>query len=237
MNDIKHNDYSNKTALVTGSTSGIGLAIAKSLLDLGCFVFLNYSRSDDSAQNVKSDLDVCHKGKFEIIKADLSSETEVDFLTEFVKGKVDKLDYIILNLGITCRGDFSTLTRNDWSRVINTNLSMPFFLLQNFDGMMGDYGRVVFIGSVLGIYPHSVSIPYGVTKAAIHFMVQTLVKYFATRFITVNAIAPGFVDTDWHALKSQELRKKIESKIALKRFATPSEISALCVSVIENDYI
>ena len=89
----------------------------------------------------------------------------------------------------------------------------------------------------MGKYPHSLSISYGVSKAGVHMMAKYLVKEFAPRKITVNVIVPGFVDTPWQKDRPAEIRKSIESKVALERFALLEEVADLCMSVIKNGYI
>ena len=119
--------------------------------------------------------------------------------------------------------------------IINVNLTEPFFLVQKTK--MNDNGRIIFISSILAEIPHSISISYPVTKAAINALVKNLVKHFAERKITVNAVAPGFIDTDWHKNKSEEVMKKITDRIALGWFGNVENVSSLVMEIINNDYI
>jgi len=155
--------------------------------------------------------------------------------TTQVSKNIKPLDVLILNAGITDRSDFGKISRAEWNKVIETNLTEPFFLVQNLD--INDNGRVIFISSILGEIPHSVSMGYPVTKAAINAVVKNLVKHLSHRKITVNAVAPGFINTDWHKHKSPELIKRIENKIALGRFGNVSEVSSLVMEIINNEYI
>ena len=148
---------------------------------------------------------------------------------------IEPLDVLVLNAGITDKTEFGSITRSKWDNVIETNLTEPFFLAQDLD--IKDNGRVVFISSVMGEIPHGVSISYPVSKAAVNSLVKNLVKYFAHKKITVNAVAPGFIDTDWHKDKDVKLIAKIESKIALGRFGNVSEVSSLVMEIINNEYI
>jgi 3-oxoacyl-[acyl-carrier protein] reductase len=97
-------------------------------------------------------------------------------------------------------------------------------------------GSVTFTGSLMGIEPHSVSLAYGVSKSAVHALVKNLVKFLLPYDIRVNAVAPGFVDTDWQKTKPVEIRKSIESKIAVGRFCAPEEIAEVFLMLIENHY-
>ena len=227
----------NKIAIVTGSTKGIGKAISEKLLEQGCFVFLNYATDDTTAETLVKDLEKRYKNNFAIIKADLSTYAGLDRMAFEVLSFKKSIDYLILNTGITERISFGELTPEIWNKVMNTNLNIPFFTVQKFAPNLSDYGRILFIGSLLGQAPHSLSIPYGVSKGGINSLVKYLVKEFCDRNITCNAILPGFVDTDWQKGKNPELRSSIEEKIALKRFAKPEEIAELCYNVIKNDYI
>lgn len=225
-----------KIALVTGSTKGIGKQIAVDLLCSGHFVILNYAHSDDIAESVSSELRKI-SDSFTIIKADLSSIDGLERLMSGVFKVTNVIDILILNAGITIRSEFEELTLEQWSSVFNVNLTVPFFLVQNVYKIMRYNGKILFVGSVLGRFPHSVSIPYGVSKGALEILVKYLVQYVLEKKITVNVVAPGFTDTDWQKGKDPDQRKRIEAKIASKRFADACEISSTCLHLIENSYI
>ena len=223
-------------ALVTGSTQGIGKQIALDLLKQGCFVFLNYSNSEKNANDTRQEL-LKISTNFMIVKADLSVSDGINFLISEIKDKTHFIDYIVLNAAITNRTDFTLITRAEWDTVINMNLTAPFFLIQGLNEIISMGGRIVLIGALLGIVPHAISIPYGVSKAGLHMMAKYLVKVFADRKITVNVIAPGFIETPWQADKAPDHRKRIEEKIAMNRFGTVSEVSSTCLEIIKNGYI
>ena len=225
-----------KYALVTGSTKGIGKQIALDLLKSGCFVFLNYANSSDTSDEVELEFSRISKN-FTNIKADLSSFEGLECLLKSVKGATEVLDYLILNAGVTDRTEFGKFTPKKWNHVIDANLTIPFFIVQGLSDLLNCDGRIIFIGALMGMLPHAVSIPYGVSKAGLHMLAKYLVKIFAGKRITVNVIAPGFVDTPWQITKEVDHRKRIESKIALGRFGLVSEISSTCMHLIENGYI
>ena len=216
-----------KFAVVTGSSAGIGLAIAKKLMDNGYFVFLNGRREYLTAE-LPSD-------RYMYIKADLSVPDGVARLTDAVLSVTDSIDCLVLNAGATCRKDIGEITYEDWQLVMDTNVNMPFFLVQKLLPHIKADGSILFISSMLSQKPHATSLPYGVSKAAVNALVQNLVK--STGSVRVNCICPGFVETDWQLEKPEWLREKIASKIALKRFATPEEIADMCVKTICNTYI
>jgi 3-oxoacyl-[acyl-carrier protein] reductase len=225
-----------KYALVTGSTKGIGRQIGIDLLKRGHFVIFNYAHSDAHAEILYKDSEYISRNRI-IIKADLSTLKGAVDLIEGMRNVTSSLDYIVFNVGMTDRNSFENIIVDEWNKVINANLTVPFFLLQSLNFNIEDNGRIIFIGSMLGNVPHSISISYGVSKAGLNMLAKCLVKYFAPRKITVNVVAPGFVETEWQKSKDVEHKKEIENKIALKRFAIPEEISQTCMHLIDNQYI
>lgn len=223
--------------LVTGGTKGIGKAIVLKYLHQGCYAIITYSSDDETAELFQRELDVNYKDKYEIIKADLSKIEEVKIMCNIIRCKYRKIDYLILNAGATNRNSFSDMTIDEWNYVINVNLTMPFFIVQSLVDCIIKGGSILFIGAVMGIYPYAISIPYAVSKAGVHMLSRQLVKHLAPYKITVNTIAPGFVDTPWQKSKPLEQRIRIENKIALKRFALPEEIAQLCWDISQNAYI
>ena len=225
-----------KYAVVTGSTKGIGKAIAIRLLREGYYVIINYSNDDNAAAQWKDEAKE-YEGRYSIIKAKLSDyETAMTFAKK-VKGIINHIDCIVFNCGMTDRCAFSDISKESWEQVMNTNLNVPFYILQHLNDALRDGGNIIFIGSILGIYPHASSLGYAVSKAAVHQMAKELVKVFADRHFTVNAIASGFVDTPWQSTKPKEQKERIEEKIALKRFGYPEEIANLCMTIIDTPYI
>jgi len=220
----------NKIALITGGTKGIGRAIANALTKQNVHLFINYANDEDSAKKTKREL------KATIIQADMSKYIGFNkFLIDIRKMK--KLDYLILNVGITDRTPFGKINFYNWDKVFRTNLTIPFMLVQALKNRINENGKIVFISSISGIIPDSSSISYGVSKASINMLVKYLAKEFAPKKITVNAIAPAYVNTGWHVSKSKAQIKRIEQKNLLKRFAEPEEIAKAVMMVIENDYI
>jgi len=222
-----------KQALVTGSTKGIGLAVAEALLARGYFVYLNYARDDASAAALQLD-----SQRTRILKADLSTQAGLaDLLAQLPADADFSLDCLVLNAGLTCRTPFGQVGAEEWETVMNANVTVPFLLVQALRERLAPGASVIFIGSSMGIHPHAVSVAYSVTKAAVHMMAKSLVKVFADQRVRVNAVAPGFVDTEWQKDKPQWLRDKIAGKIALNRFASPDEIADACLFLLDNQYV
>lgn len=227
-----------KKAIVTGSTQGIGKSIGQSLLENGYFVTFNYAHNEQAAQDLHMDLQEKFAGQYTIIRADLSEYDEAkEFAMACKKVNGGKIDVLVLNAAMTSREPFEKVTWEDWKKVMDTNLNVPFFLTQEFADSLKNQGSILFIGSMLGQYPHAVSTAYGVSKAGIQFLAKSLVKEFETRQVRVNCICPGFVETTWQKNKEEAHRRRIMDKIALHRFAEPREIADFALAVLENHYL
>ena len=226
-----------KYAFVSGSTKGIGKAIGLKLLEEGYYVLFNYNSSDENALLLRSEIESKYPDQFDILKADLSDIDKIESITTQITSKCNKLDVIVFNAGLTDRNLFGEIKPKDWINVFNANLNVPFFLMQSLKDYMCPNGNIIFVGSMLGNIPHSVSISYGVSKSAVHALVSNMVKFLSIDKIRINAIAPGFVDTEWQKQKPEWLKEKIKGKVALKRFAQPEEIARLCYHIIQNEYL
>jgi 3-oxoacyl-[acyl-carrier protein] reductase len=225
-----------KYAIVTGGTRGIGKQICIDLLKNGFFVITNYASDQIAAEIARTEF-LEYSENFSVVRFDQSSDKEIENFTNFIKTKTNKLHCIVCNTGITNRGNLNSITNHDWEKVFKVNVHSHFYLIRDLDTLLQEKSRIIFIGSLLGTLPHSCSITYGVTKAAIHALSKYLVKQFADRQITVNTISPGFVETDWQKNKPKEQRINIYNKTALNRFATVNEISNVLMMLIENDFI
>ncbi len=226
-----------KYAFVTGSTKGIGKAIGIKLLQEDYHVIFNYCNSEKSAQDLNTILQENYDGKYDILKADLSNLESVQSISEEINKLVPYLNTVVFNAGITDRSVFGEIEQDNWLKVFNANLNVPFFLMQALAPNIQHGGSIVFIGSMLGNIPHSVSTSYGVSKSAVHALVKNMVKFLSKDNITINAIAPGFVDTDWQKEKPEWLREKIKGKVALKRFAQEDEVAQLCLNITQTPYL
>ncbi len=225
-----------KYAIVTASTKGIGRAIGNSLLDAGYYVIFNYSSDAEAAERLKTDIPG-EGERYSIIQQKLETAEDADAFVSSCLKINDGFDVIVCNAGCTDRTPWAEISPGSWSHVMDVNVNTPACMLRLLDTHIKKSGNVVFIGSDMGIYPHAASIPYSVSKAAVHALAKSLVKVYEDRSIRVNAIAPGFVDTPWQKGKPENIRKNIEDKVALHRFADPEEIAAMVMSVIENGYI
>ncbi|MCL2078873.1 MAG: SDR family oxidoreductase [Oscillospiraceae bacterium] len=227
-----------KYALVTGATSGIGLAIAEIMLKNGYFVFLNYSRDKSRADSVYSQFSQ-YNNQMSFIKADLSEYPGVEEIAEVVQKKNVRLSYLVINFGMTDRSPFGDVSIDNWDRVMRANVSVPFFIIQKLAALnlFADDASVLCVSSLMASIPHSVSVSYGVSKAALSALSMNLVKYLAPLGVRINAVEPGFVDTPWQQEKTHDQRERIIAKTALGRFAEPREVAEICYAILENTYL
>ena len=120
---------------------------------------------------------------------------------------------------------------------MNVNVNVPAEIIRRFDPLFENNSSIVMISSAMSVYPHAVSVPYTVSKAAVNGLALALVKEYCDRNIRVNAILPGFVDTQWQKNKSEAQRKRITDKIALNRFAQPEEIAEAVMFAVKSSYL
>ena len=223
-----------KNAIVTGGTKGIGLAITEMLLNEGYFVYATYGSDDSAAQKMRENLSA-FQGSFSVERVDQSNVDDVHRFTNQLKD-VD-IHCIVCNAGTTVRKKTAELTDEDWLWMMQVNVNSHFFLLRDLWQQIQPNSRLIFIGSMMAIEPHATSLPYAVTKAALHAMAKNLVKDFAGTGTTVNVIAPGFVETEWQKNKPQEIRERICAKTAIHRFATIEEIADTALFLLRNPFI
>ena len=226
-----------KYALITGGTKGIGFSVAKCLGKMGYNLLLTYGTDTINAQKSSSLLRNEFKVDVTTIQADSTDKKAIDIISHHIDNRGIKLNVIIFNAGVTCRDNFEEMKYEDWDRVFFANVHFPVFLLQRLINNINSGGSIIFTGSLMGILPHAMSLSYGVTKAAVHSLVKNLVKFLAPHNIRVNAVAPGFVDTEWQKDKPAEIRKNIENKISLGRFCDPDELTGIYKLFIENTYL
>lgn len=224
-----------KNAIVTGATRGIGLATAEMLLKEGYHVTVTYAYDEDSVPSCKERLSAVGDA-FEILWVDQTNKQEMHDFALKMRGK-GHIDCIVCNAGMTLRSGLQEIDEDSWEKVMQMNVNSNVYLIRDLFDVIPHGSRIVFTGSLMGILPHSVSLSYGVTKAAVLALAKNLVKFFEGTNTTVNAIAPGFVETDWQKNKPMEIRNNIYNKTAIKRFAAPEEIADAVRFCINNAFV
>ena len=224
-----------KITVITGGTSGIGRGIAEKILAESAKedrIFVTYGHDEKKAAVFRDSLPEEKKSQVILMKADMSSYDEMMAFVEELKKRADHIDWLVSNAGISTYAKYEDYTFDEW-----TKLSVPVFMVKELRPMMVEGGSVLFTGSYAGQQAYSSSLVYGVTKAAIHFLTKSLVKEFEPKGITVNAIAPGFIETPWHSARTQESYDRINRKIALHRFGTVEEVADMAYAVLSNGYM
>jgi NAD(P)-dependent dehydrogenase (short-subunit alcohol dehydrogenase family) len=225
-------DNSNKTALVTGASRGIGRATALALADAGTRVIIHYGRSAKDANSLLNEIRAAN-GRAETVSADLSSPDGPAALAKQVREIVDtRLDILVANAGISIAAPIEDHTVEDFDRLFATNVRGPFFLMQQLLPLLGENSSVVLVSSLAarvapGSSQGAISLPaYASTKGAL----DTLVKHFAAilgpRGIRVNAVAPGVIETDMSSFTKTEAGRDLALGMqALKRIGQPADVA------------
>ncbi|MCD8502450.1 MAG: 3-oxoacyl-[acyl-carrier-protein] reductase [Bacillaceae bacterium] len=224
-----------KVALVTGASRGIGRAIAIDLAKHGANLVVNYAGNKEKAEQVVSE--VKEYGVEAIaVKADVANADEV---AQMVKQTIDlfgSLDILINNAGITKDGLIMRMKEDDWDSVINTNLKGVFNCSKAVTRQMMKqrYGRIVNISSVVGVLGNAGQANYVAAKAGVIGLTKSLARELANRNINVNAVAPGFIETDMTGDLPEELRHSLLQQVPLSRLGKAEEIASV-VSFLVSD--
>lgn len=225
----------NKVAVVTGASRGIGKAIALTLAGYGASVVVNYNGSKDKAEEVVNEIKA-NGGNAISYQADISDFEAVKTMFADVIKELGKIDILVNNAGITRDNLILKMSEEDFDAVINTNLKGVFNCLKHASRIMLKQkgGRIVNISSIVGVTGNPGQTNYSAAKAGVIGMTKTLAKELGSRGITVNAVAPGYINTDMTAVLSDELKGKVTENIPLRRLGEVADI-AEAVAFLASD--
>lgn len=230
----------NKVALVTGGTRGIGRKIAEKFAENGYNLVLNYVSSNVDLEVIKEAFKKYNNSVL-ILKADVSKYEECENLVKEAINKFGKVDVLVNNAGITKDGLIAMMKEENFSKVIDVNLKGTFNMCRNLVPYMmkNKSGNIVNISSVVGIVWNAGQSNYAASKAGVIGFSKALAKELAGRNIRVNAVAPGFIDTDMTSILSDKVKENIYSQIPLKRMGKAKEVANVVyfLSSEESSYI
>ena len=225
-----------RTALVTGGSRGIGRAVALALAEEGADIAVNYVSSETAARDV---VDHARKmGRKAILaQADVSDYPDTFRMAQDVLKEFGHLDILVNNAGINSDTTFVKMNHAAWRRVLGTNLDGVFNCTKVFvDQMLAqNYGRVVNMTSVIGQIGNFGQANYAASKAGVAAFTKSRAKELAGRGVTVNAIAPGFIETEMVAGIPDKVKERLLAQIPLKRFGTAEEIARAVVYIVSSD--
>lgn len=219
-------DFSNRVALVTGSSSGIGAAIARELAAGGAKVAVHYRGNAEGAQKVMSQIAEAG-GVCRIYQADVSDVEQAATLVKQVQSDFGGLDILVNNAGTTRDTLLMTMKEEDWDIVINTNLRSVYAVTKAaLRGMIRQkWGRIINITSVVGLSGQAGQANYAASKAGVIGFTKSLAREVASRNITVNAVAPGFIPTALTDVLTPEQKASILASTPMGRMGTPEEVA------------
>jgi 3-oxoacyl-[acyl-carrier protein] reductase len=219
-----------QVALVTGASRGIGRAIALSLSRAGAHVIVNYRGNQAAAEESLSAI-IAQGGKGELCPFDVADETQIEAAVKNIVDRHQKIDILVNNAGVTVDSLLIRVKPADWDQVIGTNLKGTVLCTKIVTRYMigRRYGRIINISSVVGQMGNVGQALYAASKAGIIGFTKTVARECATRGVTVNAVAPGFIETDMTAKLPEKRREEFLKQIPLGRFGTCAEVAEMIV--------
>lgn len=217
-----------KVALVTGASRGIGRAIALSLAEAGADVVINYSGNEAKANEVVAEIEKMGRRAL-AIRANVAEFAQVEQMVEQVLSHYGKLDILVNNAGITRDNLIMRMKEEDWDLVIDTNLKGVFNCIKAVTRPMMKQrsGRIINISSVVGVMGNAGQANYVAAKAGVIGLTKSTAKELASRGITVNAVAPGFIETDMTDVLGENVREELMKLIPLSRLGKPEDVAHL----------
>ena len=216
----------NRVAFVTGASRGIGKACALALADSGARVALA-ARQRDKLEEVAAEIRSRSRDAY-VVELDLASDDSIKTAFTATAKEFGRIDILVNNAGITRDGLALRMKKDDWSAVLETNLTGAYRAIQQvLQGMMRErWGRIINISSVVGEAGNAGQANYAASKAGLIGLTKSMAQEMASRQITVNAVAPGFIDTDMTSGLAPELKGRVIESIPLRRLGTAAEVAA-----------
>lgn len=227
--------FENKIVLVTGAGRGIGASIARRFASEGAEVIVNYSGNDEAAQKTVDEI-TATGGQSQKYKCSVNDSESVKVMIDEIIKEFGRIDILVNNAGITKDGLMLRMTDEDFDRVIDVNLKGTFNCTKYVSKYMlkQKSGKIINISSVVGLSGNAGQVNYSASKAGIIGITKSAAKELSSRGITVNAVAPGYVDTDMTKVLSDNIRNEILKNIPLQRMGNVKDISN-CVAFLASE--
>ncbi len=225
-----------KNALVTGGSRGIGRAISVRLAQMGAHVFINYVSDSDAAEETRKII-ISAGGSADITQFNVADADMAQNVIKTLIKEAGSIDILVNNAGITRDGLMARMKEADWDMVLDTNLKGSFFCSKAVarSMMKKRWGRIVNISSVIGFSGNAGQVNYASAKAGMQGLTKSMAREFATRNITVNAVAPGYIVTDMTRDLSEEIQEKIKAEIPLASLGEPDDVAGAVAFLVSND--
>jgi 3-oxoacyl-[acyl-carrier protein] reductase len=225
-----------KTALVTGGSRGIGRACCEALAEQGATVVVNYVKGEAAAREVVEGI-VSRGGKADAIGFDVADSKAVDGAVEELAKRHGKLDVLVANAGISIDALLLRLKDDDLERLFATNVRGSIACARACSkGMMrARWGRIVFMSSVVGEMGNVGQTAYAATKAALLGAAKSIAREYASRNVTVNVVAPGYIDTDMTSNMTPEMKEQLMKVVPLGRTGAARDVAAACVYLASDE--
>lgn len=225
-----------KVAIVTGASRGIGREIAITLAENGANIVVNYMGNKKLAEDVAEQIKGLGRDAL-VIQADVANSKDVDDLVAQTIACFGRVDILVNNAGITKDNLIMRMKEEDWDTVIETNLKSSFLLSKAVSRQMMKqrHGRIVNISSVVGIMGNAGQANYVAAKAGMIGLTKTLAKELASRGITVNAVAPGFIETDMTEALGSEIKEQLLNQIPLARLGSTKDVANAVKFLVSDD--
>ena len=224
-----------KTAVITGATKGLGKQIALELAKDGFEIVINYRTENDSLAQMVEEINKTTKAY--TFKADISNFDEAKALIDFATSETGKIDLLVNNAGITKDGLLMGMSREDFDSVVDVNLGGTFNMLRFVSRQMlrQKSGRIVNMASVVGIAGNAGQANYAASKAGVIGLTKTAARELASRGITVNAVAPGFIETEMTQILPDSVKEASAAQIPLGHFGKPENVAKTVAFLVSED--
>lgn len=219
--------FANQVAVVTGAGRGIGHAIALKFAAEGARVAV-VSRNESNALRTADEINARHLGLAKAYSVDVADRRAVAELSDRILADFSRVDILVNNAGVTRDGLSMRLSEEDWDLVVDTNLKGTFNCIQAFERVMIKQrsGRIINIGSVAGLMGNAGQANYAASKAGVLGLTKTIARELASRGVTCNVVAPGFIDTDMTEVLPEKIKQAVVTQIPAGKFGHPDDIAS-----------